>query len=49
MHFTTNLAFVNHFDSLIDSLDVPILQNWTSQEQILPIFLQPLEFNKSLL
>ena len=38
--YTVNLAFVNYFDNLIDSLEVPILQNWTTQEQILPISLQ---------
>ena len=49
MYFTANLAFVNYFDDLIDSLDTPILQNWTTQEQILPISLQSFEFNSSLL
>ena len=37
MYFTVNLAFVNYFDKLVESLDVPILKNWTTKEQILPI------------
>ena len=49
MHFTANLDFVNYFDTLIDSLDAPVLQNWTTEEQILPISLQSFEFNSSLL
>ena len=27
MYFTVNKAFVNYFDNLTDSLEVPILQN----------------------
>ena len=49
MYFTVNMAFINYFDSLIDSLDAPILQKWTCQEQILPISLQSFEFKSSLL
>ena len=49
MYFTNILPFVNYFDSLIDSLEVPIFQNRTTQEQILPISLQSFEFNSSLL
>ena len=45
MYFTVNLAFVNYFDNLVDSLDVPILKNWTTQEQILPISLEAFEMN----
>ena len=37
MYFTVNMAFVTYFDSLMDSLDAPILQDWMMQEQILPI------------
>ena len=33
-YFTVNLAFVNYFDSSLDSLSAPILQNCTTQEQI---------------
>ena len=32
----------------MDSLDVPIVQNWMTHEQILPISLQSFEFNSSL-
>ena len=49
MYHTVNLAFVNYFDNLIDSLKVPILQNWTTWEQIMPISLQSSEFDTSLL
>ena len=37
MYFTANLAFVNYFDTLIDSSDTPILHNWTTWEQMSPI------------
>ena len=43
------MAFFNYFDNLTDSLNTPILQNWTTQEKILPIYLQSVEFNSSLL
>ena len=49
MYLTVNSVFVNYFDDLIDSLDVPTLQNWTTNEQILPISLQSFEFNQDLL
>ena len=34
MYFTVYLAFVNYFDTLMDSLEAPILQNWMTHEQI---------------
>ena len=49
MYFTVNLAFVNYFDNLVEYLDVPILKNWTTEEQILPISLETFEINSSLL
>ena len=49
MYFMVNLAFVNYFDNLVESLDVPILKNWTNKEQILPISLEAFEINSSLL
>ena len=49
MYFAVNMAFVNYFDNLTDSLDVPILYNCTTYEQILPIYLQPLDFDSKLL
>ena len=32
MYFTLKTAFVNFFENLTDSLEVPILQNWTTHE-----------------
>ena len=49
MYFTVNTAFMHYFDSLTDKLDVPILQNWTTHEQILPISLQTSDFDSKLL
>ena len=49
MYFTVNMGFVNYLDNLTDSLEIPILQNWTTHEQILPISLQASEFDSSLL
>ena len=37
MYFTVNLAFVNYLENLVEFLDVPILKNWTTPEQILSI------------
>ena len=49
MHFTLNLAFVNYFDDMMEELGITISQNWTTQEQILPLSLETFEFNPSLL
>ena len=49
MYFTVHLAFVNYFDNLVESLYVPILKNWTTQEQTLPISFEAFEINSSLL
>ena len=49
MYFTVNLAFVNYFDKMIESLGIPILRNWTTQEKFLPISVESFEINKSLL
>ena len=49
MYFTVNVAFVNFSDNLTGSLGVPIIRNWTTQEQILAISLEPFEINASLL
>ena len=49
MYFTVNLAFVNYLENLVESLDVPILKNWTTKELILPISLEAFEINSSLL
>ena len=34
MYFTINLAFLNYFDDTIEQLGIPVLRNWTTQEQI---------------
>ena len=49
MYFTVNLAFVNYFDNVINSLGVPVLRNWTTQGQILPLSVESFEINVSLL
>ena len=49
MYCTVNLAFVNYFDKMIESLGVLILRNWTAQEQISPISVESFEINASLL
>ena len=48
MHFTINLAFVNYFNDMIEELGIPISQNWTTQEQILPLSLEEFEINPNL-
>ena len=49
MYFTVNLAFVDYSDQLKGTTDMPVLRNWTNQEQILPIALTTFEINSSLL
>ena len=49
MHFTLNLAFVNYFDNMMEELGIPVSQNWTAQEQILPLSLETFEINPNLL
>ena len=49
MHFTINLAFVNYFDDMIEELGIPVSQNWTTQEQILPLSLETFEISSNLL
>ena len=48
MYFTVNTAFVNYPDKLTESLKFPILLNWTTHKQTLPISLQSLDFNSNL-
>ena len=45
MHFTVNLAFVDYLDQLIETVDTPVIRNWTNQNQILPICLESFEIN----
>ena len=49
MHFTVNLAFVNYFDDVIKELGIQISQNWTTQEQILPLSLKTFEINPNFI
>ena len=49
MHFTINLAFVNYFDDMIEELGISVLQNWRTQEQILPLSLEIFEISSNLL
>ena len=52
MYFTINTAFVNYletFPNLADSLDIPLIKNRTTYEQIIPITLNVSEFDGILL
>ena len=52
MYFTLNTAFENYlemFSKLTDSLQIPLIKNRTTYEQILPITLNVSEFDRSLL
>ena len=49
MHFTVNLAFVDYLDQLNETIDTPIIRNWTNQKQILPTSLESFKINSSLL
>ena len=49
MHFTVNLAFVNYFKNMMEESGKAISQNWTTQEQILPISLKTFEIDPKLI
>ena len=49
MHFTINLAFVNYCNDSIEELGIPVSQNWTTQEQILPLLIETFEISANLL
>ena len=52
MYFTINTAFANYlemFSNLTDSLQIPLIKNRTTYEQILPITVNVSEFDRSLL
>ena len=49
MYFTVNLAFADYLDQLKETIDMPVIRNWTNQELILPIALKSFEINSSLL
>ena len=49
MYFVANTAFLNYFDELISTLDIPFLHNITRQEHILPISLESHDIDEELL
>ena len=49
MYFVANTAFLNYFDELINTLDIPVFHNITRQEHILPISLESNDFDEELL
>ena len=52
MYYTVNTAFMHYIDNFKEQLEISSLdvnQNWTTQEQILPIFLQSIPFYNKLL
>ena len=49
MYFTVNTAFMHYFDSLNNSLETHISQNWTMCEQVICISLQTFHFDSKLL
>ena len=49
MYFMANTAFLNYFEGLIDTLEVPFLYNVTMQEHILPISFGSDDFDKELM
>ena len=49
MYFVANTAFLNNFDELINTLDIPDFHNITRQEHILPISLESDDFDEELL
>ena len=49
MYFIANTAFLNYFDELISTLDIPFFHNITRQEHVLPISLESDDFDEELL
>ena len=49
MYFVVNMAFLNYFDELLNTLEAPFLHNISMQEHILPISLESNGFDKELL
>ena len=49
MYFTVNTAFVNYLDNLTETLQFPVLLNWTTHKQTLPISVQSFDFNSDVL
>ena len=49
MYSVANTAFLNYFDELINTLNIPVFHNITRQEHILPISLESNDFDEELL
>ena len=49
MYFIANKAFLNYFDELINTLDIPVFHNITKQEHVLPISFKSDGFDEELL
>ena len=49
MYFVANTAFLNYFNELINTLDIPDFHNITKQEHVLPISLESRDFDEELL
>ena len=52
MYYAVNTAFMHYLDTFEEQLEISRLdvnQNWTTQEEILPISLKPTPFNNKLL
>ena len=49
MYFLVNTAFLNYFDELRSTLDIPFFHNVTRQEHILPTSLESNDFDEQLL
>ena len=49
MYFVANMAFLNYFEELINTLEDPFFHNIMTQEHILPISLESDDFDKELL
>ena len=47
-YFVANTAFLNYFDELLSTLDIPTFHNITRQEHILPISLESDDFDEEL-
>ena len=46
MYFVANMAFLNYFEELINTLEAPSSHNITAQEHILPISLESDDLTK---
>ena len=49
MYFVANTTFLNYFDDLTSTLDIPLFHNIMRQKHILPISLESDNFDEELL